>query len=270
MDILRRARKLESTLARTLDRAAQGWANSGPREPLEILHAVIDSIEERVEPSGRGKHVFPFNKIKVSVVAASRDARARYEAVLDRDPPLQARILKRLQDAGCDPTDVRLTTAFVARPEPHWARPEFHVVFDRVERADTDSGQAAPAPGLRLTIVQGSAEKPTYTFALPRINLGRCAEVRDSLNRLIRTNHVAFVDGEDLANHSVSRRHAHIEYAEGPRQYRISDDRSAHGTSLVRNGRTIPVPSGTRGVRLQSGDEIIVGEARARIRIDES
>jgi hypothetical protein len=270
MDILRKARKLESTLARTLDRAAQGWANSGPREPLEILHAVVDSIEERVEPAGRGKHVFPFNKIKLSVVAESRDARARFEAVLDRNPPLQARIAKRLREAGCDPTDVRVTTAYVARPESHWTRPEFHIVFDRVAWPEAATEERGPAPGLKLTIVQGSAERPTYTFALPRINLGRCAEVRDSLNRLIRTNHVAFVDGEDLANHSVSRRHAHIDYAEGPKQYRISDDRSAHGTSLVRNGRTIPVPAGSRGVRLQSGDEIVVGEARARIRIDES
>lgn len=269
MDILRKARKLESTLARTLDRAAQGWAGSGPREPLEILHAVVDSIEERVEPAGRGKHVFPFNRIKLSVVADSRDARARFAAVLDRNPPLQARIAKRLHDAGCDPTDVRVTTAYVARPESHWPRSEFHLVFDRVARPDSTTAERRPAPALKLTIVHGSAQKPSYTFALTRINLGRCAEVRDSLNRLVRTNHVAFADGEDT-NHSVSRRHAHIEYAEGSRQYRISDDRSAHGTSIVRNGRTIPVPAGSRGVRLQSGDEIIVGDARARISMVEA
>jgi hypothetical protein len=270
MDILRKARKLESTLARTLDRASQGWANSGPREPLEVLHALVEAVEERVEPAGRGRHVFPFNTIKVSVVAESRDARARFAAILDSDPLLQERIAKRLRDAGCDPADLRVTIAYVARPEAHWQRPEFHVAFDRVARGAPVPALPGPAPGLKLTIVQGLAEKPTYTFALPRINLGRCVEVRDSLNRLIRTNHVAFVDGQDMANHSVSRRHAHIEYAEALRRYRISDDRSAHGTALVRNGKTIPVPSGSRGVRLQSGDEIIIGEARARIRIDES
>src|SRR5688572_6102766 len=132
MDILRRARKLESTLARTLDRASQGWANSGPREPLEVLHGVIDAVEERVEPAGRGRHVFPFNTIKVSVVADSRDARARFAAILDGDPQLQQRVAKRLSDAGCDPTDLRVTIAYVARSEPHWLRPEFHVAFDRV------------------------------------------------------------------------------------------------------------------------------------------
>ena len=283
MDILRKARKLESTLARTLDRASQGWANSGPREPLEILHGVIDAVEERVEPAGRGRHVFPFNTIKVSVVADSRDARARFAAILDGDPAvvgrpssgaptprLQQRIAKRLRDAGCDPADLRVTIGYVARSEPHWLRPEFHVAFDRVARAAPAPADSGPAPAIRLTIIQGSADKPAYAFVLPRINLGRCAEVRDSLNRLVRTNHVAFADGPDAANHSVSRRHAHIEFTRESGQYRISDDRSAHGTSIVRNGRTIPVPAGSRGVKLQSGDEIVVGEARARIRLDES
>lgn len=125
------------------------------------------------------------------------------------------------------------------------------------------------APGaarqLQITIVSGTAEAPSYTFTLPRVNLGRCAEVRDSLSRLVRTNHVAFVDLAGTSNHSVSRQHAHIEYIESARQYRIRDDRSAHGTHIVRNGRTVPVPAGPRGVRLESGDEIVLGEARARV-----
>src|SRR5688572_14298678 len=170
MDFLRKARKLESTLARTLDRAAQGWANSGPREPLEILHAVIDSIEERVEPAGRGRHVFPFNKIKLSVVAESRDARARFAAVLDKDPPLQARIEKRLRDAGCDPADVRVTTVYVARPEPHWTRPEFHIVFDRVVHQEAATEERGPAPGIKVTSVQGLEATPNYTVGRARDN----------------------------------------------------------------------------------------------------
>ena len=63
MDILGKARKLESTLARTFDRAAQQWSKSGPRGPLEVLHAVLEAVEERIEPAGRGTRVFPFNKI---------------------------------------------------------------------------------------------------------------------------------------------------------------------------------------------------------------
>ena len=268
MNILRKARKLESGIARTLDRAAQRWAKSGPREPLEILHGIVDTIEDRVEPAGRGTHVFPFNRIKVSVVAGSREARARLQAVLDGDPKLHDRIAARLRDAGCEPSGVHVTRTFVARPETHWPAPEFHIEFDRIASGQLRAPEPATAPALKITILDGSAEKPVYTFTLSRVNLGRNAEVRDSRHRLIRTNHVAFTEGDGTTNHTVSRRHAHIEYSEGLRQYRIADDRSAHGTSILRKGKMFEIPPGSRGIRLESGDEIVLGEARARVRID--
>ena len=74
----------------------------------------------------------------------------------------------------------------------------------------------------------------------------------------------------DLTNldgqRSVSRRHAHVDYDVRARDFRITDDRSAHGTSIVRNGVAIPVHPGSRGVRLQSGDEIVLGEARLKVK----
>jgi hypothetical protein len=36
----------------------------------------------------------------------------------------------------------------------------------------------------------------------------------------------------------------------------------------LRDGRTIPVPPGPRGVRLESGDEITLGEARPHVEIE--
>jgi KS-AT-KR-ACP domain-containing polyene macrolide polyketide synthase/pimaricinolide synthase PimS2/candicidin polyketide synthase FscD len=41
-----------------------------------------------------------------------------------------------------------------------------------------------------------------------------------------------------------------------------------HGTSVDRNGSTVAVPSGSLGVRLQTGDELVLGEARLRIKFD--
>jgi len=49
--------------------------------------------------------------------------------------------------------------------------------------------------------------------------------------------------------------------------YRLSDDRSAYGTSIVRNGAAIEVPTGSRGIRLQTGDEIVLGEARLKVKL---
>lgn len=266
MDILRKARKVESTLTRTLDRAFQQWTKSAPLEPLETLHAIVDNVEERLEPAGRGRHVFPFNRIKVSILAGSRDIRARYAAVLESDGQLQERIANRLSDARCEPADLQVSVSYVARPGADWTRPEFHVAFDRVTAAERASAQDASALDLRLTVTHGSAEKPSYSFSIPRINIGRRAEVRDSRNRLIRTNHLAFTDVDGTTNDTVSRRHAHIDYTGGV-EYRIADDRSAHGTSIVRNGKTIGVPAASRGIRLQSGDEIVLGEARVRVKI---
>jgi hypothetical protein len=266
MDILAKARKLESRLARTVDRAAQQWSKSGPRGPLEIVHGILEAVEDRIEPAGRGTHVFPFNRIKATVVALSPDARVRLSGVLDGHPTLQERISTRLRSAGCDVPGLQVRVSYVGQADPAWTTPEFHVDFSR------GVSQALPpsAPGvvheITLAVLTGSAEKVDYALTLDCINLGRCAEVRDRRNRLLRTNHVAFIDGGDSINETVSRAHAHIDCAANG-EYRLFDDRSGHGTAIVRTGRTINVPSGSRGIRLRSGDEIVLGEARLRVQI---
>jgi hypothetical protein len=268
MNILAKARRLEAKLARTFDGAAQRWTRSGARGPLEVLHAIVEAAEEGLEPAGRGTHVFPFNRIKVSILAPSRDARARFAALFDAEPTLQERIGARLRDAGCEGAHPQIKIVYVDRAAPDWTTPDVHVEFDRVTAAEIPPERPSAPEPLRLTIVNGAAEKPAYVFSLGRINLGRCAEIRDSRNRLIRTNHVAFSETASDPNSTVSRCHAHIEYASDLRQYRICDDGSAHGTGLIRNGRTVNVPSGARGIRMRSGDELLLGEARLRVRIE--
>ena len=270
MDIIGNARKLESKLARTFDRAAQQWSQTGPRGPLEIRQAILEAIAQRLEPAGRGTHVFPFNKLIVSVVATSREARARCSGVLDEDPTLQERISNRLRELGCDVQALHVRITYVAQPGSDWEAPEFHVDFGRAPQRNLLQPVPASARELELTITSGSADKPAYALALDRIDLGRCAEVRDNRNRLIRTNHVVFKDGAGATNDTVSRRHAHIDYSGTTHEFRVVDDRSAHGTAIVRSGRTIGVPAGSRGVRLQSGDEVLLGEARLRVRIADS
>jgi hypothetical protein len=266
MDILAKAQQLESKLTRTVDRAAQQWSKSGPRRPLEVLHGILEAVDERIEPAGRGRHVFPFNKIKVSIAAVSTDARARFSGVLDGTPTLQDRITARLRDAGCDVTSVQVKLAYVTHADPAWTCPEFHVDFMRGALQDPPAPPPEPVHEIKLTVASGAADKPAHALTLDRINLGRCAEVRDSRHHLLRTNHVAFADAAGPVNETVSRAHAHIlRLATG--EYRLYDDRSAHGTNIVRNGRTIVVPAGPRGVRLLNGDEIVLGEARLRVKL---
>ena len=269
MDILRKLRGLESRLARTVDAAAQKITQTGSREPLEILQAIVETVEKRIEPAARGKYVFPFNRIRICIAAGSRETRARLEAVFGSEPTFQDRIVQTLQAAGCEWTG-RIDTAYVERSEAHWTNSDFNIEFDRIAIFPQLKPLADAAPHtLKLTIVQGATEKQAYLFTTRRINLGRCPEVRDHRNRLIRTNHVAFAESYGEPNlSSISRRHAHIEWTLDSGEYRLRDDRSAHGTSVLRNGMTIAVPSGPRGVRLQSGDEITLGEARLQVEIE--
>ena len=268
MRILEKARRFESTLSRSLDQAARRLAAPVARQPLETMHAIVDAVAAHLEPAGRGRFVFPFNRLGISIAAASRAEQSRYEAVFADSPPLDERIKERLRAGGCDVPRLRVQTTFVERAGATWNEPDFFIDFDRVAHDEPMVEEAAPpAEHLRLAVVGGTADKPSYTFARGSINLGRCAEVRDHRHRLLRTNHVAFTDASSDANHTVSRRHAHIDYASDNGQYRVCDDGSTHGTSVVRRGKTIPVPSGARGIRLHSGDEIVLGEARLRVRI---
>lgn len=275
LNIVDKARALESRIARALTRAAGNAVDGGEsgepaaREPLEIAHAIVDVVYRQVQPGSRGSRLFPFNRVTISVLAPGRESRLRFEALFTTVPSLTDRILDRLRTAGCDVAGLRIETAYVARAGRQWDDPQFSVAFDRVdvEPAAPEPPPPAPAPArLEITVLRGEAERGTYLFTLPRVDFGRGVEVRDDRQQLLRTNHVVFVEGTAGANQTVSRRHAHIAVDEAG-EHRLHDDRSVHGTGIVRGGRTIPVPPGARGVRLRDGDEIVLGEARIQLRL---
>jgi pSer/pThr/pTyr-binding forkhead associated (FHA) protein len=269
MDLVGRARRLESTIARRFDRAARAAVGAVAHEPLEIVHLVVEAVEHEIQPGGRGTRVFPFNSITLSVLASSAEARARFQALVSGEPPLRDRIVAHLRSKSCPVDDLTLDVAYVAEAPEGWPHPQFNLAFARVARAPTRDARRQPAyTRIDLIVLRGTAERRTYSIAATRIDLGRCAEVRDTRNRLIRTNHVAFVEGSEEVNRSVSRRHAHIAYEPTSGGYRLHDDGSVHGTSVIRNGRTVAVPAGSLGVRLRTGDELVLGEARLRIRFD--
>jgi hypothetical protein len=270
MDLVAKARRLEQKIARSVD-AALGEIVARPGgSPIEIVHAVVDQIEERIQEAGRGRRVFPFNRIVVQVALppADKEGRARFAAVADGPPSLADRIRDRLRARRCEGTHPLVEIAYVARPGRNWSSPTFHLEFDRIGAAPQPSSEPPPLedpPRLKMTVVAGAADQCVYVFSGGRIDIGRQTEVFDGRQRLVRRNQVAFAEENDL-NGTVSRRHAHITYESGV--YRLRDDRSSHGTAIVRNGRTIPVPSGSRATRLQSGDEILLGRARLQVVIE--
>jgi len=266
VDILRKVRDIESTLSRRFDSAARKLAGQTAREPLEIVHAILDAVDREIHQGGRGRRVFPYNRVFVSVLAPTQESRRRLDTVLAGDDGLRRRVADKLRAAGCEVSDVDVVVKYTGRVHKHWQDPNFHVTFARVDVPPIEKPEPPPlVTRLDVTIVRGITEKRTYSLVADRIDIGRCVEVKDTHNRLIRTNDIAFVEGALEHNETVSRQHAHISYRAG--EFRLFDDGSAHGTHIVRQGTTVTVQRGSRGVRLKSGDEIVLGEARMRIKI---
>lgn len=271
MDLLAAARRLESKIARTLDSAASRALGSAARDPLAVIHAVVEVVQQELQPAGRGRRVFPYNTVTVTVAVASAAERARYEAVLECGPSLRARIVDGLRSTGAEISDLDVRITYAADAQAHWTAPDFHVELARVTAAvEIPAPEPAAPPVIELTAVHGTTEQRTYSLALPRIDLGRGREVRNTRNHLLRTNQVAFADGCGDASTTVSRRHGHIAWDHASRDYRLYDDGSAHGTQVLRKGSTIVVRTGSRGVRLRDADEIVLGEARMRVRVAHS
>jgi len=274
MDIAGNARKLERRISRTVDAAVGELVGRSAITPIEIVHAVLDRAEQQIQEIGRGRRVFPFDLIRVHVVAGpkAKEARARLAAVIDGPPTLAQRVAERLQLAGCAAKDIAIEVTFARARGAGWGASDFHVEFDRavvLPAAPAGPRSSAGAESIRLTVVAGKTHQRVYFFKAGRIDIGRRAEVVDQRQRLIRTNQVAFLEEGADQNATVSRRHAHIEFTNAQGGYRLWDDRSAHGTSIIRNGRTIRVPAGARGIRLEAGDEIVLGAARLKVAFGE-
>ncbi|MEO7192746.1 MAG: FHA domain-containing protein [Vicinamibacterales bacterium] len=255
--------RIESAIAAKVETATRTLTGSTGRQPLETLHAVVDLIERDLRPTAGGRGVLPFTQIRIRLVAPSHSDRVRLQLLCDGPPALDQRVRERLAEAGAPGADLPVKTSFVTRPGDRWPQRDFHVDY---VRSSVPAAAPAPVPRLELRVAHGSAERPRCTSTGTTVAIGRGTEVRDSRHRLIRTNHIAFIDdGSDLAL-SVSRRHARIEPEAKTGRYRLHDESSGQATTLVRNGRGLPVPRG-RGILLQDGDLIVVGQAQIEAKL---
>ncbi len=264
MGILDKVTRLEKRLEKLATRGAPAL------EPLEIRRAMLDELEDLVQPGPRSKPVFPYNRVALAVVAPDAAAKAALDAVLGSEADLKSAIEERLREAGCARvTDLAVHVRYVRKPGNDWAPGgRFHVTCSREAAAPTVAAAAPPAaPVAQLVVLKGSSPRKTYPLAADCTNIGRIAEVLDRDRRVARRNHVVFAEGGDPVNETVSRAQAHI-LRTSSGEYRLFDDRSSHGTRIFRAGRAVALPSGSpRGVKLQPGDEIYFGQACVRFEI---
>jgi hypothetical protein len=254
--------RLFTGIEKTIERGFRKWTERvfGPAQSNDLLlvhHAILEEIESQVQTVARGRRVFPFSRVVVTLASGDAARRALYQAAFAEEGRLEADIRQALTAAECE-TPRGLSVEVKAVPE---GEQPFHIEY----------GMAAPEPAAipraRLVSVKGKTERVEYTLDKPRTNIGRMAELTDASHSMVRRNDVVFEDSGDDANATVSRKHAHILLARG--EYRICDDGSEYGTRVFREGRPIDVPAGNRrGEKLRHGDEIYLGRACLRFEME--
>jgi ParB-like chromosome segregation protein Spo0J len=255
---------LFSEIEKTIERGFRRWTErmfgAADSNQLLLVHrAILEEIETKIQTVARGKRVFPYPLLVVTLASDDAGRRAVYRTAFGEEGRLEKDIRDALEGARCElPRGFQVQVKMTASAADT-AR-AFEIEYSSESAKLPPSG---PAPLARLTIVKGKAEAAEYTLDKARTNIGRLAELTDQEQRVIRRNDVVFQEDGDEANATVSRKHAHIRLVDG--DYRICDEGSEFGTRVFRDGRTIEVPAGNRrGEKLRAGDEIYLGRARLR------
>lgn len=252
-------------------------------EPMEIRRALLDEIESRIVSAGGGKRVFPFNRLRVFLLAPGPREKVELEAVVRDVWDLPADVRERLTECGCPvPSDLRVDVEVTEQGGPEYGERRYRIDFQRVEKSagpppltpppGTGTVQmpmpsAEARPTLELTVLKGTATRKVYSFPAQRLNLGRMEEIVDDEGRVRRRNDVAFLEEGDV-NQTVSREQARILYDEASGELRLRAEHGASSTRILREGRSIDVSSrDTRGIRLLNGDEIYFGRACVKVSI---
>lgn len=246
--------EIEKTIERGFHRFAERMFGPADSNELLLLHrAILAEVEGKVQVVARGRRVFPFARVVVTLVAAEEERRTILQSAFGER--LDADIRETMEGTACElprgfQVEVRTAGAGLG---------DFEIAY-ATEPAKAEAALSAPA---RLIVVKGKTAISEYMLARARTNIGRLPELTDADHRMVRRNDVVFDEGADEANATVSRKHAHIRLDSG--DYRLCDDGSEFGTRVFRDGRSIEVPSGDRrGEKLRPGDEIYLGRACLR------
>jgi hypothetical protein len=257
-----RIQKLERHIDQKLRNALRSSSPDQPREPIEVRRAAVEEVISRIDALPRGRLYFGYSLVKVRILVQNPDRRRTYELLFLEGDPLTREIRSRFEEHKVEsPARFKVDVELVDSLPSDVSDRGFDVSYSNAPGAPL----AQDAPSIQLTVMVGNADKADYRFTRRRINIGRLAEVLDSENRIVRRNDLSLKDDASAENASVSRAHAHIEFDPDASRFRVFDDGSSHGTTVIRDGGVIPVPRGTsKGTVLQSGDDIIVGKAHIR------
>src|SRR5262245_8052166 len=263
MSLLKETEKLEEKVRQLIEGL---FGKEAAQEPLEVRRAILRDIENKMEPVGRNRRSFPFNRLRVHLFASGPQRRAIFKAVFVEDGKLENDIRALFRRDGIHSSPDLQIGVHLGKPVANAAQSktlDFRVDYlSETPKVPVKLEKTQPLPEVLLTILRGHTTKKSYRFAKSRINLGRLDEVLDDHYRVVRRNDLVFQEGADDIDQTVSREHAHIRLDEKTSEFRLYDDGSAFGTRIFRDGVTIEVQaSNRRGAKLRSGDEIFLGQA---------
>ena len=232
--------------------------------PLELLHATLEQLEAKIQPAGRGRRIFPYDRIGIRITQPGADPVA-LQAIFGQ---LETRLRERLQELRCDAPEIIDASISISDTPDESEQPVLSIECSASEREhDEPAAVANGYPPLRITVVKGQCTEPEYVFEEPVVAIGRTAEPADAFGQ-VRHNHVAFVEERDGINETVGRAHARLQFDRESGHYHLYNEGSSNPTSIIRSGRTIRVPPrDPRGVRVQSGDQLQLGRALLRVTI---
>ena len=238
-----------------------------PVEPLELRRDLLDAVERAAEPH---KKNFTFNRLVVHILAENDKTRLLYESALEAPgESFRDAVLRRLADARIHAQGSLNISWKIHRTLPQRFAKAFggKAVYVELHRRQVYTTAT-------LSVVHGKPPRTKYTIKSgTTATLGRGAEVIDEKGRLVRRNTVAFQDYESKRldeeqrhiHKTISRVHASIRYDDADAVFRLYDDQSTWGTSVMREDFEMPIQvKKQHPVPLQDGDLIYVGKACVR------
>lgn len=237
-----------------------------PVEPLELRRDILDEVERVSEPH---KRHFKFNRLIVHLLAENDRSKVLFETALESEgESFSEAVLRRLSDARIPVSgSLHISTKFHRsvsdRTRSYFEKKPIFVELRRRRISTTAT----------LSVIRGKTRRNQFTIkSTNTTNIGRLSDVVDDSGRLVRRNHVAFQDYENpklseeqrKIQETVSRVHARIAFDEAEAIFRLYDDQSTCGTSVVREGYLVPIQVRQQSVGLQDGDLIYLGKACLR------
>src|ERR1700683_1297859 len=154
---------LFSGIEKSIERGFQRWTERlfGAADSSELMlthRAILEEIETKIETLARGRRVFPFSHLTVTLISADANRRAILETAFGER--LEADIREALQSAACEAPRTFSIEVRAVETGPNPFEIEY-AVAPLSTAATVPAASTAPA---RLAVIKGKTDHAEYTL----------------------------------------------------------------------------------------------------------